>query len=237
MSFAKLFSTITESSLWGQSKDARLLFVSMLARADQNGFVEAAVTGLARMSNLTLAETQAALAELEAPDPYSKSPEQDGRRVMKCDRGWLLTNYDAYRNRRDDEARREYKARWIKERRAQSRNVDTCRHDVDSVDSRGHLYTQAEAEAEAEADTIDAVCIPGKQSAPMPMTRSWMDWKITIGRHRVFIDREGNAEGHWAELYSRTGWDEFTKAWEYCAGKTAKPGGKVFLGNMLEVIA
>jgi hypothetical protein len=69
------------------------------------------------------------------------------------------------------------------------------------------------------------------------MTRSWMDWKLTIGRNRVFIDREGNAEGHWAELYSRAGWDEFTKAWEYCASKTAKPGGKVFLSNMMEVIS
>lgn len=68
------------------------------------------------------------------------------------------------------------------------------------------------------------------------MTKSWMDWKLTIGRHRVYIDREGNAETHWAELYSRAGWDEFTKAWEYCVGKITKPGGKVFLNNMLKVI-
>jgi membrane protein DedA with SNARE-associated domain len=26
------------------------------------------------------------------------------------------------------------------------------------------------------------------------------------------LDREGNAEGHWAELFARAGWDEFTKA-------------------------
>jgi hypothetical protein len=72
---------------------------------------------------------------------------------------------------------------------------------------------------------------------PAPMTRSWMDWRLTVGRHRVFLDREGNAEAQWAELYARAGWDEFTKAWTYCAGKTTKPDGKVFLSNMLEVIA
>lgn len=68
------------------------------------------------------------------------------------------------------------------------------------------------------------------------MTRTWMDWKLTVGRHRIFIDREGNAEAHWAELFNRAGWEEFTKAWTYCAGKTAKPDGKVFLANMLEVL-
>lgn len=73
--------------------------------------------------------------------------------------------------------------------------------------------------------------------SPAPMTRSWMDWRLTVGRHRVYLDREGNSEVQWAELYTRAGWDEFTKAWTYCAGKTAKPDGKVFLSNMLEVIS
>lgn len=102
----------------------------------------------------------------------------------------------------------------------------------------GHAKGEGEGEGEGkEESNIAAVCSAGEPSAPPSMTKSWMDWKLTIGRHRVYIDREGNAEGHWAELYSRTGWDEFTKAWGYCAAKTAKPGGKVFLSNMLEVIS
>lgn len=75
---------------------------------------------------------------------------------------------------------------------------------------------------------------PGAQAPAM--LRSWMDWRLTIGRHRVYLDREGNAEAHWAELFNRAGWDEFTKAWNYCAARTTKPDGKVFLSNLLEVI-
>jgi hypothetical protein len=98
---------------------------------------------------------------------------------------------------------------------------------------QGHTPAAAAAVVAPGADVFDG---PGKQPQAAAMTRSWMDWKITIGRHRVYIDREGNAEDHWAALYTRAGWDEFTKAWTYCAGKTAKPDGKVFLSNMLEVI-
>jgi hypothetical protein len=68
------------------------------------------------------------------------------------------------------------------------------------------------------------------------MEKSWMDFRITVGRHRVYIDREGNSEAQWAELFNRSGWAEFCKAWDYCAGQTAKPDGKVFLSNMLEVL-
>lgn len=119
MAYAKLFSTITESSLWSASKDARLLFLSMLAKADQVGFVEAALPGLARMANLTLPETEAALAELMAPDPYSKSSDCDGRRVVKAPRGWCLVNYEAYRDRRDEDQRRDYMRKYMRDYRSQ----------------------------------------------------------------------------------------------------------------------
>ena len=113
MAHAKLYSSITQSSLWSETKEVRLLFISMLANCDATGFVEAALPGLARLSNLSLQETQAALLTLQSPDPESKdihgdNPTADGRRVMKAKGGWLLVNYIAYRNRRDDENRRDY---------------------------------------------------------------------------------------------------------------------------------
>lgn len=99
-------------------------------------------------------------------------------------------------------------------------------------------------EGEGEREIINAAAgsaweHPGEHPAQpaAAMTRSWMDWKLTIGRHRVYLDREGNSETHWAELYSRAGWDEFTKAWEYCAKKAKDGKGKIFLANMLEVLS
>lgn len=104
------------------------------------------------------------------------------------------------------------------------------------MEGEGEQKSAAAPPPSREIDQGD-ICTPSTPTPAAPITRSWMDWRLTIGRHRVYLDREGNAETAWAELFARAGWDEFTKAWEYCAGKTAKSDGKVFLSNMLEVIS
>lgn len=152
MAYAKLFSTITESSLWSASKDARLLFMSMLAKADSTGFVEAALPGLARLANLTLEETEKALAELMAPDPYSKSPDCDGARVGKAPRGWFLVNYEAYRDRRDDDQKREYQREYMRRYR-QSGKVSQDRKDLLGEVSQAEAEASTEREGEREART------------------------------------------------------------------------------------
>ena len=145
MSYAKLFASITESSLWSSSKETRLLFVSMLARANAVGFIEASTPGLARISNLTLEETKGALAELTEPDQYDKSGNVEGRRLVKMQGGWGIVNYEIYRNRRDEEERREYMREYMKTYREKGKPVN-------SVNSRKPMLAQAEAEAEAEAE-------------------------------------------------------------------------------------
>lgn len=150
MAYAKLYSTITESSLWSAGKDARLLFLSMLAKADQIGFIEAALPGLARLANLSLSETEAALAELMAPDPYSKSPDCDGARVIKVERGWCLVNYEAYRDRRDDDQKREYMRNYMRQRRSGNNGVNFCKDSLNNV-GQAEASTEASTEREGEA--------------------------------------------------------------------------------------
>lgn len=173
MAYAKLFSTITESSLWSASKDARLLFLSMLAKADSTGFVEAALPGLARLANLSLGETESALAELMAPDPYSKSPDCDGARVVKVERGWCLVNYEVYRERRDDEVRREYMRSYMREYRLGKQSVNNV------SDGKPRL-AQAEAEASPEGE--------GRESPPAPVKFTLEDDLIAAG---VKMTRQG----------------------------------------------
>jgi hypothetical protein len=175
MAYAKLFSTITESSLWSASKDARLLFMSMLAKADQVGYVEAALPGLARIANLTLAETEAALAELMAPDPYSKSPDCDGARVVKVDRGWCLVNYEAYRERQDGDAKREYMRNYMRDYRAKGKPVNVGKEKLDGV---GQAEAEAEAKAEREGERPAAVKLTLEDdlvAASVKMTRNGED--------------------------------------------------------------
>lgn len=94
----KLFGSILDSSVWvGTSKETKLVWITMLAMADWDGYVNAAIPGLAQRAGVSLSECEAALSVLEAPDPYSKNPDHEGRRAEKVQGGWLLLNYEEYR--------------------------------------------------------------------------------------------------------------------------------------------
>ena len=117
--FTKLFSNITASSVWGEPYPTRLVWITMLAEADPQGNVNAAVPGLARLANVSLDECEIALRAFLSPDRYSRTKEHDGRRIVEIPGGWHLLNYEKYRSMRDEELRREYRRNWMAEHRAQ----------------------------------------------------------------------------------------------------------------------
>lgn len=95
--YVKLFSSILTSSIWAEDMATRLVWITLLTLADKEGFVRAAPSGVARLANVPLEETQKALQILESPDPDSGSKDDDGRRIEPVDGGWFLLNYRKYR--------------------------------------------------------------------------------------------------------------------------------------------
>ena len=77
----------------------------MLAMADKKGRVWAAIPGLANTARVTIEECEQALARFMAPDKYSRTPDNDGRRIEPIDGGWQLLNYTKYREMRDADER------------------------------------------------------------------------------------------------------------------------------------
>lgn len=113
--FVKIYGSLVFSSVWRESKDTKILWVTMLALADPTGFVEGSVSGIAHVAGLTKEECVAALAALSAPDPDSKTPDNEGRRIEAVPRGWRILNYEMYREMRtrsqDEAARRQRESR------------------------------------------------------------------------------------------------------------------------------
>ena len=124
MAFVKLDSAMLNSSIWHQ-RDDRSVFVTALLMAepfellketpqmevrslDQTGwvvppgwygFVRAAASGIIAQDGI---EREAGLVVLEAlgsPDPESRSPEYDGRRLVRISGGYIVLNYFQYRDR------------------------------------------------------------------------------------------------------------------------------------------
>lgn len=155
--FTKLFSGLTESTVWVEPYATRILWVSMLSWADQHGRVFGSIPGIARRAGINLDEAEAALTSFMSADRHSRTPDHDGRRVEKIDGGWRLLNYGKYREMRDAEVRRE------QNREAQRRHREKLsREGGDHVsqkvskpdDKAENKPASAQAEAEAERKTI-----------------------------------------------------------------------------------
>ena len=71
--YVKLFSSILESSIWSEAPSTRLVWITMLAMANKDGFVASSTSGLARRANLGLEDVRTALQILANPDDDSGS--------------------------------------------------------------------------------------------------------------------------------------------------------------------
>jgi len=97
MAFAKLDSGIINSSIWEEPLATRVLWVTMLAMKDENGFVSAAKSGLRRAANISENDFEIAIKSLESKDDDSRTKDYDGKRIKSVEGGWIILNDDKYR--------------------------------------------------------------------------------------------------------------------------------------------
>jgi hypothetical protein len=97
--WTKLFSSIVTSSIWVEDDATLRVWIALLAMADADGIVEGGVPGFASVARVTTDQMRAAVAKLSSPDPDSRTPDHEGRRIEAIEGGWRILNYRAYRLR------------------------------------------------------------------------------------------------------------------------------------------
>jgi hypothetical protein len=142
--YVKLFSSILTSSVWSENANTRLVWITLLALADKDGYVRASPSGLARLANVPADDCRMALQLFLSPDPESGTKDDDGRRIEEVEGGWHILNYGKYRSIQDVEARKAQWREYAAKRRANTKK---------STKSKNSLQKSTEAEAEAEAET------------------------------------------------------------------------------------
>jgi hypothetical protein len=84
--------------------------MDLLVLADPDGVVDMTHEAIARRTNRPLEIIRATIAELEAPDPQSRTPDEDGARLKRLDThrnwGWCIINFDRFHKLASEEARR-----------------------------------------------------------------------------------------------------------------------------------
>lgn len=112
ITYAKVFSTLCESTIWAEPYPVRIVWVTMLTTCDRDGLVLTTEPGLAKRANVPLAECLDALDRLQRPDEFSRTKSNDGKRIERVEGGWRLLNYSLYRDLMTGEKRRQSKRNW-----------------------------------------------------------------------------------------------------------------------------
>lgn len=123
MGYTKLFSSIVASTIWREDDKVRIVWITMLALKNERHMVEASLPGLADMARVTVKECEVAVAKLEAPDKYSRNQEHRGRRIERCQGGWLILNGEYYRQMMSYEERKEYQRLYHREYRKRKKDL------------------------------------------------------------------------------------------------------------------
>ena len=97
LKFAKVHSSIYDSSLMEESDSVRLFFLLLLPKADWEGFVAGTEESLSRLFNMSLDSVREAIRIHSGPDPRSRTPDNEGRRIEKVQGGWRILNFELYR--------------------------------------------------------------------------------------------------------------------------------------------
>ncbi len=133
------------------------------------GFVAAAGVGIVRHAIVSNAESDidealSALEKLGEPEQSSRTPDFDGRRLVRVDGGYVILNYGKYRERDYTAAERQQRYR-DKQKKTKTSKRNTVTSASNGVTSRNITHAEADAEADKKK---------GSANGSRPTVEDWL---------------------------------------------------------------
>ena len=132
--YLKLFTQILDSSI-ADDRRLRHFFTDFMLCADLKGIVMMTEAAIARRIGASIDEVRWGIAELEKPDPMSKTTDNEGRRIERMEGhgyGWRVINFEMYHAMKTAEEMREKTRIRVQNHRA-ARKAAEDQRDADDV--------------------------------------------------------------------------------------------------------
>lgn len=177
--YGKIFKQIYAGTLRADWK-ALITFEQMIVLCTPDGIFDMPPEVLHNITGIPLDLIQDGLKTLESPDPRSRSPENDGRRIVRLDEhrdwGWQIVNHKFYRDLASREEKREadrlrIASRRMEEKFNKNKDVAICSEASQDVASVANV-----AYADAYADAVH-----------IPSLREGSDSKLSPCPHQEII--------------------------------------------------
>lgn len=124
--YGKIFDSMYEGTLYGHW-EALVTFQQLIVLCDADGIVDMTPKAIAARTGIPLRIIKKGLTLLEAPDPHSRTPDQEGRRIELIDAhrpwGWHLVNHEKYQHMQDADTVRAQTRERVRRHREAKRAV------------------------------------------------------------------------------------------------------------------
>lgn len=128
--YGKIFASMYKGTLYGHW-EAIVTFQQLIVIADADGIVDMTPQAICAHTSIPIDIIEKGLKKLAEPDQYSRTPGEEGRRIVCIDEhrpwGWQIVNYVKYKHLKDsDEVREQNRVRaqrFRDKRNAASRSV------------------------------------------------------------------------------------------------------------------
>lgn len=220
--YGKLFASMYEGSLYGNWQ-ALVTLQQMVILCDPHGTLDMTPQALAARTSIPLEIIHEGIRLLEQPDEYSRSSEDEGRRIVRIDAtrpwGWRIVNYAYYRQL----ASAEEKRRKDRERIAEKRQNATSRDMSQGVADVAHAEAEAEGKVEADPPQKTSSSSEGEvgANAPAAATRKARATRIPEG-WRPTAELAAYAEKELPNVDVERLAEEFADYWRARAGEKAR---------------
>jgi len=144
--YGKIFDCMYEGTLYGHW-EAIVTLQQMLVLCNSEGVIDMTPQAISARTSIPLEIIIKGIDILSEPDPYSRTPGEDGKRIVLMDVhrpwGWLIVNHAKYQKLRNRQDKLEADRQRIGEKRKSQKNNDVadCRKVSQSVADVAHAAT------------------------------------------------------------------------------------------------
>jgi hypothetical protein len=190
--YGKLFEQMFDGSLVISGWEAIVTFQQMIILSDADGLVDMTPHAISARTTIPLEIILKGLSELEKPDPDSRTPGEEGRRIVKLSTsrswGWRIVNHQQYRDMRSSSDR----AAYYRNYRATKRNSAQLHATANVL----HATEITNTDTDTDTDT-EYMCASPAASTPKPRRSQIKSTKWISDAQRICFDE------FWASYWRR----------------------------------
>jgi len=134
--YGKIFTSIYDGTL-AEDWRALITFQQMIVLCDSDGLLDMTPQAISKRTGIPIEHIKAGIEILENKDPYSRTDNEDGRRILRIDDhrpwGWVIVNHKYYRDLKTKEERRVYMREYMQKKRLTKPNKSLQKLNVSKV--------------------------------------------------------------------------------------------------------